>query len=455
MAGSILETFYILFEAKTEKVHEGAEAGERAAKDLERQVKQTDLATDRLGAGFMSMTTAALGAIAAIASVGAIARNVMDTAQQVDDLEEFSEAIGANIEDVDAWGAAAEKAGGSHEAFRDSLQTLSASLAQVDTTGKSRILPFLKELGIEMTDAAGNVRPIMELLPEIAQSFEGMSKQQALGIGKKLGLDVGTIMLLQRGRVAVEDLVRAQKELGSITEEDKEKASALDDAMLDLTRASRGLWLDIGSIALPVASALSEGLQWLIDVVRENKTFLLSLAGVVMAAYVPAMALAAATTLMATWPMLLAIATVAAVGAALALLVDDIYNFVTGGDSLIGQFLDWLDPIEKVKSAINNLRDSFGALFGKREVKIYGQGVDESLAAGNAFMGSAGASPITAQTSNSISNSSRARSTAIQTGPITVQTNATDANGVANGLSGALLDQLRQTTGNFDDGMAY
>jgi len=455
VAGSILETFYILFEAKAEKVKEGAKEGERAAEDLEKQVKKTDDAADKLGAGFLGMTRSAVGALAAIASVGAITANVFSVAQQIDDLSDFSDSIGANITEVDAWGAAAKTSGGSAEAFQGSLLSLSTSLAQVDTTGKSRILPFLQELGINMHDAEGNIRPVMDLMPELADAFGKLSKQQSLGMGRKLGLDQGTINLLQQGRIGVDELVKAQKELGLITDEDVVRSKKLGTQVDDLSRVQRGLWLDIGSVAIPVISELLGGLQWVIEVVRENKTFILSLAAVVMAAYVPAMLSAAAATLAATWPMLFAIATVAAVGAALALLVDDIYNFVTGGESLIGQFLDWLAPMEKVKTTIDNLRRSFGALFGKREVKVYGKGVDESLANGKDFLGTAGSTPIAAQTSNSISNSSRTRSTAIMTGPITVQTAATSPEGVAQGLGGALLDQLRQTSSNFDDGVAY
>lgn len=455
MAGSILETFYILFEAKAEKVKEGAKEGERAAEDLEKQVKKTDDAADKLGAGFLGMTRSAVGALAAIASVGALTAGVLNAQQQAADLHDFSQAINANIEDVDAWGAAVKQAGGSAEGFRDSLSTLAASMAQVDTTGKSRVLPFFKELGIDMLDAEGKARPVMDLLPELASAFERVGKQQALGIGRKLGLDQGTIMLLQQGRMRVDDLVRAQRELGVVTARDGEIADAYGDQMDDLARASRGAFLELATVGLPVLTSLASGLTSLVGLVRENSTFIGSLAAVVAAAYVPAMLSAAAATLAATWPMLVAIATVAAVGAALALLVDDIYNFVTGGESLIGQFLDWLAPMEKVKTTIDNLRRSFGALFGKREVRVYGKGVDESLANGKDFLGTAGSTPIAAQTSNSISNSSRTRSTAIMTGPITVQTAATSPEGVAQGLGGALLDQLRQTSSNFDDGVAY
>jgi hypothetical protein len=67
----------------------------------------------------------------------------------------------------------------------------------------------------------------------------------------------------------------------------------------------------------------------------------------------------------------------------------------------------------------------------------------------------AGSSPISTQTSNSISNASRVstRSTSVSTGPITVNTQATDAEGVAGALGTTLGAQMRQATSTFDDGV--
>ena len=457
MAGSILETFYILFEAKTDKVEEGAKAGEKAAKGLEDQIKKTDQAADKLGSGFLGMAKSAAGALAAIASVGLVTAGVMNAAKQAGELHDFSEAIGANIEDVDAWGAAVAQAGGSSEGFRDSLSTLSASMAQMDTTGKSRVLPFFKELGINMLDAEGKARPVMDLLPELAQAFEGLSKQEALGMGRKLGLDQGTIMLLQQGRKGVEDLVKAQKELGVISKKDGEIADAFGDQMDDLSRASRGLWMELASAVLPAVTALAGSLTSLLGWVRENKGFITALAVVVGSVFVPAMLSAAAATLAATWPLIAIIAVIGAVASAIALLVEDIYQWVTGGESAIGQFMEWLAPLDKLKMALEAVHSAFQKVGGWIGRKIYA-GVEmakEGLEAGQEFFAGAGSNPIAAQTSNSISNSANSRSTAIQTGPITVQTAATSADGVADGLGGALLDQLRQTASNYDDGVAY
>ena len=50
-------------------------------------------------------------------------------------------------------------------------------------------------------------------------------------------------------------------------------------------------------------------------------------------------------------------------------------------------------------------------------------------------------------------NKSLSRSTSVQTGDIIVQTQATDAQGIAAGVGGSLKEEMRTTVENFDDGI--
>ena len=79
----------------------------------------------------------------------------------------------------------------------------------------------------------------------------------------------------------------------------------------------------------------------------------------------------------------------------------------------------------------------------------------EALGAGKKALDVAGKSAIGAQTSNSIANSNKSinKTTTVQTGPITIQTQATDAQGVAGALGSNLNDQMRQASSSFDDGV--
>jgi hypothetical protein len=52
------------------------------------------------------------------------------------------------------------------------------------------------------------------------------------------------------------------------------------------------------------------------------------------------------------------------------------------------------------------------------------------------------------------SNSAGGQSTAVNTGDITIQTQATDADGIAAAFKQSMVDQFRQTVNTFDDGVS-
>ncbi|UVE47613.1 hypothetical protein KS461_10100 [Pseudomonas chlororaphis] len=76
------------------------------------------------------------------------------------------------------------------------------------------------------------------------------------------------------------------------------------------------------------------------------------------------------------------------------------------------------------------------------------------VAAGRSAMTTANASPLNSTTSNAISNSvSSSKETNVQTGDIIVQTQATDAKGIASDVGGELGSQLKQLDSEFSTGV--
>ena len=172
----------------------------------------------------------------------------------------FSEALGYNIEEVDAWGEAAVRNGGSAEAFRSSIQGLDSSLTEMKLTGGGGVAETFAQLGISAQDAEGKMKGAFDLLPEIASSFEGLSKQESANLGAKLGLDQGTILMLQQGRVAVDDLVEKQRQLGGRTKEGYKASAEFNDALADTSRMFTGI-TDSGNPG--ISAVLNKNVRWL------------------------------------------------------------------------------------------------------------------------------------------------------------------------------------------------
>lgn len=475
---SVLETFFILFESDATDAKKGADEAKKATKDLERELAATDTAANKVGGSFLSLSKSAAGALGALAGAFVAGSQFFAAVDYADKLDETSGALDASVEDLDAWGGAVKLAGGDAQTFHGTLGNLAAGMAQVDTLGKSRMLPFFKELGVSMTDAEGKTRPVLDLLPELAGAFEGLSKQQALGMGKKLGLDAGTIMLLQQGRRAVEDQIRRQKEQGVVTAQQAETAAKFNDQIDYTARAFRSLYISIGSAILPGLTAILRGLESGTNWVRKNRDFVtgffIAVGGVVAALYVPSMLSAAAATLAATWPIIAIIAAVAAFGVVLAAVYDDIVNFMQGNDSLLGSFVkfvtesptfiaaidaigaafEWIQGvIRTVVDVIQFATDAWGKFKGMVGGKI-DAAVNAAVSLGQAALGTAGATPLAATTSNSVmAANTRNTSNSVQIAKVEVATQATDADGIARGIGASLDAQMRQAVNTFDDGV--
>lgn len=368
---SILDTFLILFESNADDVKKGAREAEAATKGLDDKLKHANDSSDKLGKSFLSAAkTFAIAATAAF-SVHRIAGAIFAQAELTDALGKTSRALDVNVEDLDAWGQAAARSGGSAAGFQSSLGALNRGMADFAAKGTSRVEPFFKQLGISMVDTRGKIRPVMDLLPELADAFEGLSKQESTGLGEKLGLDAGTIMLLQQGRRSVEDLVNRQKSLGVITERNVEVAEKFNDQWADTGQIFRGMYLAIGTMILPALTSFLKGFESVVGFMQENGTFIegffIAIGSVLAVVYTPSVITAAAATWALIAPYVAIGAVVLGVAAIFALAYDDIMNFLAGNKSVIGELAArWPiigDFIRQAASAFEFFWDVAGAIF--------------------------------------------------------------------------------------------
>lgn len=507
---AILETFYYLFKSDAKALDEGLTESEKRAKQTEESLSKTDRTAESLGGAFREVAMQAGAVLAAFASVGAIIEGVKAATEFNDKLGETAEALEVNVEDLSAWSDAAQMSGGSAEAFQGTLKGLTAAMAQVDTTGKSRLKPFFDELGVSMLDSAGKARPVMDLLPELAEKFEGLSKSEAFGLGQKLGLDQGTIMMLQRGRQGLDELIKRQKELGVTTAEDAEIAGDFNDALDDTKHVFRTIYTSIASTILPGLTMLNKGLQFVVTWARQNDKFVagffIAIGTAIAVYYLPPIIAAAAATLVAIAPFIAIGAAIAAAAAAFALIYDDIMTFLEGGDSVTGRLLEWVNSFGLLRAAIDFVKALFGYLsteigaFLENSTLVQaaidvmtgafealkavldtiieafswimekgaalggiigtvagalGDKVSGALQAGTAALQGASGQPLAAQTSASLgAQNTSNRTNNVNVGKVTVNTKATDANGISKAVGGTLQKQMRQAVANYDDGVA-
>lgn len=344
---ALLDVFTLLFETDADeaakKVDDLGESLEDAGKSGESAARGLDQANAEAASGvdaFNGLAKSVGGLVAAYLSWQAISAAVLGQAVATDEVGKFADTMGLAIEEVDAWSEAAIRSGGSADGFRNSVESLNEKLGDFALTGGGEAAEVLARLGVSAMDASGRIRPVTSVMLDLADSFQSLSSRESFALGKRLGLDQGTILMLQQGRSAVEALVEQQRQLGGRTKEGYEASAKFNDTLADTQRIFVG-WADAANQRiLPILTDIMVGFQAVVDWASEHedvvKGFFIAIAGVVTVLYLPSMVAAAAATLAATWPILAIIAAIGAFAAAVAILYEDVKAYIGGQESYVG-----------------------------------------------------------------------------------------------------------------------
>ena len=425
---TILETLYIIFKSDASDIKKGADEAKRSTDDLETSLKKTDKGASNVATSFSSIANAAAGALTAVISIGTIVSAIAGATKRASELGLLSKQLGISTEALDVWGAAVVKVGGTTDSFQKSIEGLSKTF---NISGQRAL----------------------DLLPRLADSFSKVSFQRAKAFGSKLGIDEGTIMLLQRGRREMDAIIARQKELGVVTKQDAEIAQKFNQQWQDTDRILKSFYTVVASSILPVLTRMGKTLENTARYFRGHAELIKGGLVGIGVALLPILAVVAATYA----PFIATALAIGAIGAAFALAYDDLKAFERGNDSVIGRMLKgWpeiakaikfvLDLIKQLSSAIRSLPDWGNDAKAKKDFNAFFNPAREAVNA-------ASNSPIAASSSNSIINGGASnKSTVVNTGPITIQTAATDAQGISSGFAGSLRDMLQQANGGLDDG---
>lgn len=283
--------------------------------------------------------------------------------EQSAELGAVSRNLKMSMEDVQGWTGAMGKFGGTAADFESTIRGLNGQLARVATTGHSRAGTLLESIGID-AGGIGRQRNALEVLEELAGAMEGMSKDEALGIGTAMGLDSATIMLLQQGRDAMRDLIREKKESAVYTKEDAEAVKAYNAAMGGLKKNYMGIAAVLFRMITPALTTVTKYIGQFVGYIRKHQTavkaFFVMIAALVTGLLLPAF-LNFFRTLLRN-PFTLVILGLMAVAA----VIEDFVGWLDGRNSSLERFWNYLfgDP-ETAKKNINEIKENIGQLVDK------------------------------------------------------------------------------------------
>ena len=376
---SILDTFYILFKTDAEEAARDIEKVDKASDGAAAGLSKMDLAAGKVGSSFIAMARNLAAPLLALASVGTITSAVFERINQIGDIGDAATKLRSSVQEYDALTRAVRAAGGEMMAVQANIATFSDKLNDAAARPDGPNAKNFKKWGIAFKDVKGEAVGAVEGLLSLAKSLEGVSRAEALGRLRRLGIeDADTIEFLLQGKKAIEEKMRAEREAGVVTDRQIELEGAYQATMGRLRNSLDSVANGLTEILIPALISGAEAFMKMMKWVKENRTlvegFFMGVAGIVTGVYLPAMAKAAWATLRVVAPFLGIIATLALVGVAFALAYEDIRAFMEGQPSLIGALASkykWFgDAVKDVQDIFEDLRNAMKWLASEDSGKI-------------------------------------------------------------------------------------
>ncbi len=246
----------------TSAMDKATKALDKFASDGKKTHAAVQKAAAAMGSGFGVLKGAILGAAAAFVS-GRLIGSLSSAAEEVDKLGKASKRLGIDVKSLSALKFAADEAGVEFETLSKMAGKAGKSVAAIVAGGGSSV--GIGALNVQLTDSAGKMRSIGDLLPDIAQGLESVgSEGEQLRLADKFFGKAGGeafVQLLKESGTFVENLAtqtERAKRLGVVFDDDQvQKLTDYNDAVGRISQAWLGLRVQVMTKVAPALTDLA------------------------------------------------------------------------------------------------------------------------------------------------------------------------------------------------------
>lgn len=198
---------------------------------------------------------------AMVAARGAMAVAMKGVIDRADRMYEVSQALGVAVEDLSRLQYAAELSGVSAENLEKSIRKLSVGLYDASQNASGPAATAFAALGISATDAAGNIRPAIDVIGDLAKRFEtlpdGAAKTAlAIKVFGRSGADM--IPMLNEGEAGLRAMYEEAEQLGIVLDTETAKAAErFNDNLTRLGKVQDGIVTKVTAGMLPAFDRLA------------------------------------------------------------------------------------------------------------------------------------------------------------------------------------------------------
>jgi uncharacterized protein YukE len=202
-----------------------------------------------------------LGLVAAFTAGKGFSSFLSDVTQTDAVAGRLAKNIGMSADQLTAWEAIVTQTGGTAEGAAGSLQGLVSQFQQLSLTGQSAVVPYFRAVGVAIADSAGKMRPMKDILLDLADRFSVMDPARAQAFGAAMGIDYNTVNVLIKGRGAITALLAEQEKLGHANKKDTDAAIARQAAWRALIQSATDLGRKILTDLTPALEQMMSALK--------------------------------------------------------------------------------------------------------------------------------------------------------------------------------------------------
>lgn len=237
----------VKFGANVDKVDKGVSHIEKQLASLNNTVKG-------LGGAFANMGRLVVGAF----TINALTEMVVSLGDLGEQAERTAAILGMTTEEVTSLQFATEVMGGSADQMTGMLERLARTMDAAASGGKQQVAAF-KEVGVSFQDAQGNLRPLQDMLYEIADRFAGAedgAAKTALAMELMGRSGAEAIPLLNQGSAALRDFTEQARDAGTVLTGELAHAMGETGDYIDVFKLSiQGLAIRFFTVLKPAIDA--------------------------------------------------------------------------------------------------------------------------------------------------------------------------------------------------------
>lgn len=250
---------------------------QQGMKDTEKGLSDTRKNTDRVGKQiaasgkdaaefFGQMQRSAIKFFAVLTAGKGLINFTRDVVTTGANLSRLSKNLNISADTIHRWGKASELNGGSVEGFLGTLQNLGSQVTEIFMKGDSAITPYLRQLGVSVTDAAGKAKPLTDILADIADATEKAfpDRNQRYSYLKQMGFDEGTINLIAKGGKELRSTLAAQQ---GFSQKDADAAYKAEQTWIKAQQRLEKLTRELVIKVLPSLERLAESFVKMAEVI--------------------------------------------------------------------------------------------------------------------------------------------------------------------------------------------